>query len=63
MLPIFLQPRHLKTTANRLLILQATQANVTRDAGLEIKKILSLPCGEQLQKYSRQMQIFSLLFL
>ena len=30
--------RHLKTTANRLLILPATQANVTRHAGLEIKK-------------------------
>ena len=30
--------RHLKTTANRLLILPATQANVTRRAGLEIKK-------------------------
>ena len=30
--------RHLKTTAKRLLILPATQANVTRHAGLEIKK-------------------------
>ena len=28
-------------------------------AGLEIKKILRSPFGDQLEKYSRQMQIFS----
>ena len=31
--------------------------------GLEIKKILKSPFGEQLEKYSRQMQIFSLQFV
>ena len=30
---------------------------------LEIKKILKSPFGEQLEKYSRQMQIFSLQFV
>ena len=29
---------------------------------LEIKKILRSPFGDQLEKYSRQMQIFSHLF-
>ena len=61
MLPIFLRPWHLKTTANRLLILPATQANVTRHAGLEFKKILRSPFGKQLEKYSRQMPIFTYL--
>ena len=61
--PTFLWPRHLKTTANRLLILPATQTYVTRHAGLETEKILRLPCGKQLEKYSHQMQIFSLQFL
>ena len=31
--------------------------------GLEIKKILWLPFGNQLEKYSRQMQIFSRQFV
>ena len=31
--------------------------------GLEIKKILRSPFGDQLEKYSRQMQIFSRRFL
>ena len=48
---------------SKLLILPAVQANVTRHAGLEIKKILRLPCGKQLEKYSCQLQIFSLQFL
>ena len=34
-----------------------------RRAGLEIKKILRSPFGDQLEKYSRQMQIFSRRFL
>ena len=33
------------------------------NAGLKIKKILRLPCGDQLEKYSRQMQIFSRQFV
>ena len=33
------------------------------DAGLEIKKILRSPFGDQLEKYSRQMQIFSRQFV
>ena len=32
-------------------------------AGLEIKKILRSPFGDQLEKYSRQMQIFSRQFV
>ena len=55
--PSLLRPRHLKTTANRLLILPAKQASVTRHAGLEFKKIPGSPLGEQLEKYSCQMQI------
>ena len=31
--------------------------------GLEIKKILKSPFGEQLEKYSHQMQIFNLQFV
>ena len=33
------------------------------DTGLEIKKILWSPFGDQLEKYSRQMQIFSRQFV
>ena len=31
-------------------------------SGLEIKKIFRSPCGDQPEKYSHQMQIFSLTF-
>ena len=33
------------------------------NAGLQIKKILRSPFGDQLEKYSRQMQIFSRQFV
>jgi len=33
------------------------------DAGLEIKKIVRSPFGDQLEKFSRQMQIFSRQFV
>ena len=32
-------------------------------AGLEIKKIIRSPFGDQVEKYSRQLQIFSRQFL
>ena len=34
-----------------------------KKSGLEIKKILKLPFGDQLEKYSRQIQIFSRQFV
>ena len=34
-----------------------------KSTGLEIKKILRLPFGDQLEKYSRQMQMFSRQFV
>ena len=36
---------------------------IADDTGLEIKKNVRLPFGNQLEKYSRQMQIFSRRFL
>ena len=46
--------------------LQASEiivSNNKRITGLEIKKILRAPFGNQLEKYSRQMQIFSRQFV
>ena len=37
--------------------------NYKETSGLEIKKILWSPFGDQLEKYSRQMQIFSRQFV
>ena len=37
--------------------------NFHKNAGLEIKKILWSPFGDQLEKYSHQMQIFSRQFV
>ena len=39
--------------------IQQNKGILKLSAGLEIKKILRSPFGEQLEKYSRQMQIFS----
>ena len=39
------------------------RTGITHSSGLEIKKILWSPFGDQLEKYSRQMQIFSRQFV
>ena len=40
-----------------------THTSLTSSAGLKIKKILRLPFGNQLEKYSNQMQIFTRQFV
>ena len=40
-----------------------TTLKIPKNTGLEIKKILRSPFGDQLEKYSRQMQIFSRQFV
>ena len=51
------------TPIQRPLMVSEHLFKLPKEAGLEIEKILRSPFGDQLEKYSRQVQIFSRYFV